>query len=157
MMWWDVGWVRWGQEAAKGFLAPDEQVRTVFPAWCYLDPPPVSARAVSAVASIFFGGTATPTSRERADVVVLLTDRDLYVIEEGGSSRYLNYGQVLLQFSVGSFNAGLERDGRHEVLVVVDRSAEGGCGIYFNKDHADGAREIAAAATDVSNRGQGLN
>ena|SRR5215813_8201844 len=154
-MWWDVGWVRWGQEAAKGFLAPDEQVRTVFPAWFYLDPPPRSARTAWALAYIMFQATGVPAWREKVDVVVLLTDRELYVIREGGSSTYLNYGEVLVQHSVGSFNARLERDGRREVLVVVDRLTEVSSRIYFTKDQADPAREIVAAGTDASTRGQG--
>jgi hypothetical protein len=129
-MWWDVGWVTWGQDAARGFLAPGEQVRTAFPAWHYL-------------------GRGVETTRQ--DLVVLLTDRDVYVLREGGSSRSLNYGQVLFQLHSGSFVAQIGKSGRHRYLWI---DAIDGHGIYFKKDQVDGAREVVAAGTEASTRGQ---
>lgn len=128
-MWWDVGWVQWAQDAAAGFLDRGEAVRSAFPAW-----------------HVVVSGEYSHNEH----LVVVLTNSDLYVLRDAQSCRYLNYGQVLYECSVGSFNAAIGKHRRRKQSIVIE-----GQETYFHKDYADEALKVVAAGTDASTRGVG--
>lgn len=121
-MWWDVGWVRWAQDAMAGFLDQSERVRTVFPVW----------RLV---------GYGMDSHNEH--LVAVLTNSDLYLLEEEAEScQYLNYSQVLYQSKVGSYSAHVGKRRRWSRSFMLD-----GNEIWFKKTYADEVSTVVEAGT----------
>src|SRR5262245_57884172 len=118
-MWWELGWVQWSQDAAAGFLDRGERVLTAFPAW----------RVV-----------ADGEYSRKEHLVVVLTNSGLYVLQDAQSCLYLNYGQVLYQCNVGSFNAPMGRRRRRHGSIWIE-----GEEIYFRKDWVNQALKVSAA------------
>jgi len=118
-MWWDVGWVQWAQDAAAVFLDRGERVRLAFPAW----------------RRVRYG-----LNTQHEHLVVVLTNSDVYLLQDAESCRYLNYGQVLYQSSVGSFSVRIGESRRRSRTIMIE-----GQEIYFHKDYADQALEVVAA------------